>query len=181
MSAVVHYQCTVNHIFRYEIPCLGKCVTRGRFLHLVGIPHYLLHVESRLSGRNHLRHVVGIDHVSVVVTVVTHHHHGVLPHPRVGILAVFHNLLHQQLSLRLVAYRQSAYGDIRFTCAVVVVAIHLDFLFIVEHTEEVVRHEAAHVVERVLTLEAKQKIVRTQFCPSSREHTVVPSSVAKQQ
>src|SRR5574344_431815 len=138
MTAIVHHQCPVGHILGYEIAGVGEGVASGRLLHLVGIPHDFLHVESRSCCGNHLRHIVGVDHVGVVVSVVTHHHHGVLPYSRIGVLAVFYYLIHQQFRLGVVSHWQSAHSHVGLSGAVVVVATHLDRLRVVEHAEEVV-------------------------------------------
>ena len=181
MSTVVHYQRSVCHILCYEVSRLWESISSGRFLQFVCIPHNLLNIESRLRSCNHFRYIVGINHVSVIVTVVTHHHNGVLPYPGVWILAVFNYLIHHQLCLDIISHWQSPYSHIGFSRTVIVVSIHLNFLSVVEHTIEVVRHETGHIIERVLALEAQQEVVGTLLAPSWRKHSVVPCPVTKKQ
>ena len=154
MSAVVHHECTVGLLLFDECSHVGIGVAR-RGGHLgVGIPHHPFQHESQIKRVNHQSSFVGILHVQVVVAVVAHEHHHVLPRTGVGILGIADGLVNHHLGLGSGAHGEASHGN------VVLVGAGRPVTFAVVETAEIaVVHVAAGRAERVLALIAEQQIV----------------------
>ena len=114
--------------------------------------------------------------MEVVVAVVAHEHHHILPRTGILILGVGNCLVNHDLSLFGRANGETSDSNVVFvtTCGVTAFTI-------VQTAEESVVHIAVGTAEGVFAFIAKQEFVGRVICPSRRVHAVVPGTIAKEQ
>ena len=114
--------------------------------------------------------------MEVVVAVISHKHHHILPRTGILVLGVGDRLVNQDLSLFGRANGETSDGDVVFvtTCGVTAFTI-------VQTAEESVVHIAVGTAEGVFAFIAKQEVVGRVIRPGRRVHAVVPGTIAKEQ
>ena len=176
VSGVVHDECALLLLFLYHVRHLGIGVARGARLHLIGIPHHLLHHVLRMSRRNLVGNEVGVGHVYIIVAVVAHEHYSVLPCTAVAVLGIIDGFVYHYLRFGIAHYGESSHADVEL------VYVHRsETLAVVEHGVETVVDVADAAVVRVLTLERQEVVVGVLARVVRRNHTVVPKTIAEEQ
>ena len=153
----------------------GSC---RRYLAGVGIPHHFLLQDAWIQLGHDACGLVGVVHVLVVVAVVAHEHHGVLPCAGILVFHIGQRLVGQHLGLVGIPDGEAANGYVGLAA---IAAACKQRLAIVEQAEIVFRHIAIGTAVRVLTLIAKQEIVGSIACPCRGVHAVVPCAIAEKQ
>ena len=133
-------------------------------------------MQGRIERPHQFCSQIGIPHMLVVVTVITHEHHRVLPSPRLFVFYIRDGLINKDLRIVSRTNRESSNGNVMpiGTCRTAA-------LTIIQTTEEAIVNIAIRLAERVLTLHAKQEIIRGVTLPRTRVHTVIPCTVAEEQ
>ena len=112
----------------------------------------------------------------IIITVIAHHHHSILPCTSILVLDITDGLVNHGLGLSHSSYGETTYGHIR-----PVTSLGIPTLSVVEIAEIILVHEAVHLIERILTLVAKQEVIWLIVLPRTGIHTVIPGTVAEEQ
>ena len=116
VSAVVHYQRAGALLLLYYLGHVGICVSGRRRYTGVCVPHDALYLNGRIDALNHLCHFVGIAHVLVVVAVVAHKHHHVLPAAGIFVLGVAYGLVNHYLCFFCGAHGEASHSHVELVC-----------------------------------------------------------------
>ena len=175
VSGIVHDQCPLLHLLADKARHVGIAVARrGRFTR-IGIPHHALYLKGRIQLFYQGGGVVGICHVGILVSVVAHEAHHVLPYAGIGIVDIAYYLVYHHGSLVGRTGRDTSYGYVGLGRQ------HVAALIVVEQAEVVVGNITVCSTVRVLALIAQQEIVGRVAFPVVAQHTVVPCAVTHQQ
>ena len=154
VSSIIHYQRTLLHLL-FDEPCHVRIAVSRRGTDTgVGIPHNTLNLISRIELLNHPCDAVGILHVGIIITIVTHKTKQVLPRTGIIVVDVAFYLIYHASGIVSRSCRDTSYSHISLCRQ------HIAPFAVVHQTEIVVRHIAIGGTRRVLTLIAEQEIVR---------------------
>ena len=132
-----------------------------------------LHRGSRL---------LGITHVDIVVTIVTHEHQGVLPVTSIGILHITDGLVDHHLSVGLRRHGETADSHVaHIEFLTPVTGTKVGALAIIEVGVEAVIDITVDSVERVLALVSQQEVVRIETPTVGGQHAVIPHTATEEQ
>ena len=114
--------------------------------------------------------------MNIIITVITHHHHGILPCTSILVLDIADGLVNHGLCLSHCSYGETTNSHIR-----PVTSLRVSTLSVIEIAEVILVHEAVHLIERVLALVAEQEVIWLVVLPRTGVHTVIPGTVAEEQ
>ena len=116
VSSIVHDQGTRILLLLDDSRHFRISITRRRCLAGISIPHHFFHQIVRIEFSHIISHIVGINHVEIVVAIITHEHQGILPSSSILVLHVVDGLVNQDLCLCSRCHRESSHGYILQLC-----------------------------------------------------------------
>ena len=114
--------------------------------------------------------------MNITISVITHHHHSILPRSCILVLDIANSLVNHDLGLSDRTCREASYSHI---CPVT--SLRISSLPVVKIAEVILVNVAVHFVERVLALVTKQEIIWLIVLPRAGIHTIIPGTVAEEQ
>ena len=154
VSSIIHHQRALLHLLFDESRHVRITVSRRRTDTGVGIPHDTLYLISRIELFHHPCDAVGILHVGIFITIVTHKAKLVLPGTGIIVVDIAFYLIYHASGIVSRSRRDTSYSHISLCRQ------HIASFAVVHQTEIVVRYIAISGTRRVLTLIAEQEIVR---------------------
>ena len=156
MARIIHHQSAISHLLLDQTRNIRIGIARCRRLTLVCIPVYLIDPIARMFSLHKCCNLVSRSHVSIVITIVTHHANDILPCTCMRVGSIVQGLIHQYSCFLLSTYRKAAYSHIWFALiSYNSTTLLLNLFLIIKQAEEIVAHITVHMTERVLAFIAE--------------------------
>src|SRR5574344_1083862 len=154
MTAVIHDKSTIGHISLQQTSHLWITIACRSGSAGLSIPHHSLHIVSRIVGLYDFCHIFSLLHVDITVTVISHHHNGILPVTGIGIGIVRFQFIYHRGGFGGCAHWISTYSHIGLS------TIASNIFPIIQQAVEVITDITIYLTERILALITQQEIIR---------------------